>query len=437
VTEETGSLDAGARAALDGGKTVVTAGPPAAWTLAPVFQALPREEEPGLRVLVLGPEPGDLLEAARMIRRLPGFEPILAVTGTARATRLIAGGAVRTLLATPRDALKLLERASLPTDRMHTLVVLWPEATLGQGEAGALDTVLAEAKVPRKVFATADDVALKEFLERHARRAPVAVLGRLPAAPAGATRYLVAEDDRRVAAVRAALDTLNPEKTLLWEPAADRYERWHELVEDPTVAVSGTVPPDQRFDLGLAADFPTPEVFAALRAQASQVLVLARAAQLPYLSRMARTLKVLRVSGPADRARERAHTLRQSVRERMEAGDVSAELLALAPLFDEYDPALVAAALVRGADAPAAEAAPVANAWVRIQISIGKRDRARPADIVGALLNGVGLPKDHVGRVEIQDNFSVVDVNPADAARVVSELSKLTVRGRPLAGRVL
>ena len=437
MTEETGSLDAGARAALDGGKAVVTVGPPAAWTLAPVFQALPREDEPGLRVLVLAPEPGDLLEAARMIRRLPAFEPVHAVTGTARSSRLLAAGAARTLLATPRDALKLLERAALPTDLLHTLVVLWPEFTLGQGESGALDTVLAETKVPRRVFATTDDVPLKDFLERQARRAPVAVLGKLPASAGGTARYLVAEDDRRVAAVRSALDTLNPGKTLLWEPAADRYERWHELVEDPSVSVSGTVPPDQRFDLAIAADFPTPEVYAALSAHADHVLVLARAPQLAYLHRLVKTPKPLRLSGPADRARERAHAIRQAVRDRVEQGDVNAELLALAPLFDEYDPAVVAAALVRGVDAPAPEPAPAANTWVRVQISIGKRDRVRPADIVGALLNGVGLPKDHVGRVEIQDNFSVVDVNPADAARVVSELSKLTIRGRPAGGRVL
>lgn len=436
MKEETSSLDAGARAALDGGKPLITVGPPAAWTLEPIFGALPRDETPGLHVLVLAPEPGDLLEAARMIRRLPGGEPVHAVTGNARAARLLSAGAVRTLLSTPRDVLKLLERAALPSSQLHSVLVLWPEVTLTLGESTTLDSVLAETKVPRTVFATTDDVALKDFLERHARRAPLVALGRLPTSPMSGVRYVVVEDDRRAGAVRGTLDTLNPEKTLLWEPAADRYERWNELVEDPTVVVSGTVPTDQRFDLAIAADFPTPEVLAALGNQANQVVVLTRAAQLSYLGRAAKPLRALRLTGAADRARERAHALRQSVRDRVEQGDVSAELLALAPLFDEYDPALVAAALARGVEAPPAEA-PVANSWVRIQISIGKRDRVRPADIVGALLNGVGLAKDHVGRVEIEDNFSVVDVNPDSAARVVSELPKLTVRGRPLTGRVL
>lgn len=437
MTEETSSLDAGARAALDSAKPLITVGPPAAWTLTPIFGALPRDETPGLHVLVLAPEPGDLLEAARMIRRLPGIEPVHAVTGNSRAARLLSAGAVRTLLSTPRDALKLLERSALPSKQLHTVVVLWPEVTLALGESATLDSVLQEIKVPRTVFATTDDAPLKDFLERHARRAPLVPLGRVPSSPMGGIRYIVVEDDRRGGAVRGTLDSLNPEKTLLWEPAADRYERWHELVEDPTVVVSGTVPTDKRFDLAIAADFPTPEILIRLSNQANQVVVLARGAQLTYLGRVAKPLRALRLTGAADRARERAHALRQAVRERVEQGDVSAELLALAPLFDEYDPALVAAALVRGAEGPPAEVAAAANSWVRIQISIGKRDRVRPADIVGALLNGVGLAKDHVGRVEIQDNFSVVDVNPDAANRVVSELPKLTVRGRPLTGRVL
>ncbi len=435
MTEETGTLDAGARAALDGGKPLVTVGPPAAWTLAPVFAALPRDDEAGLRVLVLAPEPGDLLEAARMLRRLPGFEPVHPLTGTARATRLLGAGAVRTLLATPRDALKLLEHAALRSDQLHTLAVLWPEHVIAQGESAPLDAVLAETRVARRIFATTDDAPLKDFLERQARRAPVAVLGRPPATPVGVVRYAVVDDDRRTA-VRTALDTLNPARTLLWEPAADRYERWHELVEDPTVAVSGTVPAEERFDLAVAADFPTTELLGQLLARAHQVLVLARAPQLPYLQGAVRSLRPLHLGGAADRARERAHALRQGVRERIERGDAAADLMAIAPLFDEFDPALVAAALVRRPETPAAEA-PAVAAWVRIQVNIGKRDRVRPADIVGALLNGVGLPKDHVGRVDIRDTFSVVDVRLEDSTRVLAEMSQLTVRGRPLAARVV
>jgi len=194
----------------------------------------------------------------------------------------------------------------------------------------------------------------------------------------------------------------------------------------------------QRFEMAVAADLPSAEVLARLAAAAAEVVVLIRSGQLPYLQRLARPLRSFRLSGPADRARERAHGLRQAVRERIEQSDVSAELLALDPLFDEYDPALVAAALARGAEAAPEQVggAGAAVAWVRLRLNLGRRDHLRPADLVGALLNGVGLPKDHVGKVDIKESFSTVEVRAENAERAVQGLNSLTVRGRSVSARL-
>jgi hypothetical protein len=176
-------------------------------------------------------------------------------------------------------------------------------------------------------------------------------------------------------------------------------------------------------------------MLARLAQQAAQVVVLIRPEQLPYLERLARPLRALRLPGALDHERDRAHELRQAVRERIARGDVAAELLALAPLFDDFDPALVAAALARPAE-PAA-AAPALNAWVKVQVNLGRRDKVRPADLVGALLNGVGIPKDHVGRIEIRDGSSEIDVRLESAARAIEGLGQLSVRGRTLSARAL
>jgi hypothetical protein len=221
----------------------------------------------------------------------------------------------------------------------------------------------------------------------------------------------------------------------LWDPAPDRIERWQDFGEDPTITIAGDVPGDRRFDLALAVDLPTAELLTRLAQQAGQVVVLIRPEQLPYLQRLARPLRGLRLPGVVDRERERAATLQREVRERIESGGAAGELLALAPLFDEFDPALVAAALVRPA-APKEEK-PAYHAWVRIQVSMGKRDRVRPADLLGALLNGVGLPKDHVGRIEIKESSSTIEVRMEAVARAIEGMAQLSVRGRPLAGRVL
>ena len=45
-----------------------------------------------------------------------------------------------------------------------------------------------------------------------------------------------------------------------------------------------------------------------------------------------------------------------------------------------------------------------------------------------ALLNGVGLAKNRVGRVDIKEGFSIVEVSVEDAARAIRGLGGLTVR---------
>jgi len=73
---------------------------------------------------------------------------------------------------------------------------------------------------------------------------------------------------------------------------------------------------------------------------------------------------------------------------------------------------------------------------VCIRVNQGKRDRLRPGDLVGALLNGVGLPADHVGRIDIREAFSIAEIRAEDAPRALRGLAGLTVRGRALAAKV-
>ncbi len=435
--ESAAPLDAGMRAALEAGKHVTYVCPPAAWAAAPLLSAIPDVTTDGPRIVAIAPEIGDVLDVAGTLRPLPGFEPILPVTGIARSARLLSAGAVKTLAVTPRDLTRLLETSKIKLGKVRTLVLLWPEFMLAAGETELIDTILAEAGDAQRIIVTSDPVATKDFVERHARRSPFATFSQPPEVPGATARYVVIEGERRIAAARGILDTLNPTSSLLWEPAPDRYERWHQFAEDPSVTVTHAAPTDRRVDVAIAVELPSAEILAQLNAVASDVIVLARGSQVPYLKKITRTLRSLRLPGVADRAGERAHQLRQSVRERLE-GDLSADLLAIAPLFDEFEPALVAAALAKGAGAPepVVSAAPPPVAWVRIQLNVGKKDRTRPADIVGALLNGVGLPKDAVGKIELRDTSSIVEIKAEAAARAQRALSGLTIRGKSVTARV-
>lgn len=431
------TFDAGHRAALAGGKNLIYVCPPAGWAVLPLLQRLAETPDSGLTNLLLAPEPSDAAELASLAATVEALRPVHAVSGLARAGRLLKSGAVRTLVATPSDALQLLSRTLLKLEGLPRVAVLWPETQFALGAAQTIDTVLGECGGAQRLVVTADEAPLTDFLERHARRAPVVGAGRLPGEPTGRVRYALVDPQRLCWAVRAALDALNPAATLLWDPTPSAAHRWAEYDHDPTVRVVAS-PDNEPVEWAVAVELPTAEALSALHEAARDVLVLARPAQLPYLERLTRSLEVLRLPSEADRARDRAGAVRAELRNRIEGGELLGGLAALAPLFDEYDPALVAAAALRVGEppAPARGAADEIPTWAHVHVNAGRRDRIRPGDVVGALLNAVGIPKDSVGRVDVRESFSLVEVRAEVAARVLRELDGMTLRGRSVTARI-
>jgi len=180
---------------------------------------------------------------------------------------------------------------------------------------------------------------------------------------------------------------------------------------------------------------PTREQFAALGALGRPV-VFVTAIQLPYLRSIAGPLTPLRLPAAPDRARDRTEELRDRVARLLEAGAVDAELAVLDPLFDRFDPAEVAAALLAlsqrpgGAPSEPPASEPPVSGWVKVFVNVGKRDRAQPKDLVGALIREVGLAKNDIGRIEQREAFSIVDIAAHAADRAVRGLSGVTIKGR-------
>jgi len=173
----------------------------------------------------------------------------------------------------------------------------------------------------------------------------------------------------------------------------------------------------------------------------AEPVVFISAAQLPYLRSIA-TLAPLALPGTADRARDRAEELRERVARVLENG-VDQELALLDPLFERFDPAEVAGALLallldrgkgngeRGAPAP-----PPDSARVKVFVGVGKKDRASAKDLVGALIREAGVGKDDIGRVDVRETFSLVEVAAGAADRAVRGLTGTTIRGRRVIARL-
>jgi len=198
--------------------------------------------------------------------------------------------------------------------------------------------------------------------------------------------------------------------------------------------------PEARPDAVVCTALPSREELAAL-VRLGEPVVFVDAAQLPYLRSIA-TLTPFVLPGAADRARDRAEELRERVARVLLSGGVDAELALLDPLFERFDPAEVAGALLAlqretGSGKRETIASGVGDtARVKVFVGVGKKDRASAKDLVGALIREAGVPKDDIGRIDVRDSFSLVEVAAGAADRAVRGLTGTTIRGRRVIARL-
>jgi hypothetical protein len=309
-------------------------------------------------------------------------------------------------------------------------VVAWPEALVRSERAGVLDALLGESREARRIVLSWNPALLGDFLERHARRPlvvgtpPVDDTG-APLPPVGRVRFCVVAGGRRAVAARDALDALPAAAPLVWE--------------------GGPIPepPPHTPDVVLCTALPTRDELAAL-CRVAEPVVLTTAAQLPYLRSIA-SLVPLPLPGAVDRARDHAATLLERIAQLVTTRGVDAELALLDPLFERFDPAEVAGALLAllrdarpepGEAVTAAAPPPTEPARVKVFVNVGKKDRAAAKDLVGALIREAGVAKGDIGRVDVRETFSLVEVAAATAERAVRGLAGATIRGRRVLARL-
>jgi len=416
TTEDRVTLDE-AKAALQRGRHLVLVLPPDVEQATVVWELV---SAPAVIVC------GDHGSAAEWAAAAPAGVRVHAVTGLSRATRILKEGAVPLLAGAVQDLAALLTRSALKLGALSTVVVAWPEALVSGEHAAALDALLAEAHEAHRIVLSWNPAALGDFLERHARRALIVGATLVDGSggslgPVGPARYAVVPQFRRHAAGRAVLEALDAQRPFIWDGG---------LLD----ATSVTPPPDAV----LCTRLPTREQFTAL-ARLGEPVLLVTAAQLPYLRSIAGPLVAVPLPSPADRARDRIEALGAEIERLVADGAVDAELALLSPLFERFDPAEVAAALFAISRQPTAVSQPAVSptaTWTKVFVNVGKKDRVAAKDLVGALIREVGLEKNHMGRIDVRDTFTLVEVAPAVAEKVVRGLTGVTIRGRRAQARL-
>ena len=410
-----------ARAALARGRPVIVIAPPDPGQAGALWPLLADAGTSRLAVIVCA-DPAGAAEWSTVVP--PGLR-LYAVSSLGRGARHLPQRTVDVIAGGADDLIGLAAQSVLKLDAVATIVLAWPEQLVAAGSGEALDTLLGEARGAQRIVLSWNPAALKELLTRHAHRAEVVGTpphddAGQPLPAVGPAAFSVTTPARREGVLREALDTLDPKTPFVWKggPMAP--------------------PGDPAPDAVLCMRLPTREEFAALSRIARPVLFPA-AGQLGYLRSIAAPLTPLRLSVTPDRAEDRAAALRARIAERLETGSTEADLLLLQPLFDRFDPAEVAAALVgllRSGPTPAANAAERLPAeWRKLFVKLGSKDGASAKDLVGALIRDVGLGKTEIGRIEVRDTFSVVEVAADAQDRALRGLNRVAIRGRRIEAR--
>jgi len=435
------------------GHHVVAAIPPCAAGAAPILGALDRRlaaAPTGLRVLILTAPDTTANWTDAACRAMPASR-VLAAGNATRTTRQLRGGQVDVLVATPAAALQLLECSALKTDQLAAVVLAWPESW---GGAEALTVLMHDVqKDAQRVVFTAAPARAADVIERYARKAltvgfPPAEVP--PPAPAGPVRTVSVPWSRRAAAVAELAELLDAQAFSVWcvDPAgvalvtqALAGRATGAIVTDGAVAAS---------ELVIAYDPPTPERLRELLAAGPVVLLVPPSAE-PYVASITSSRRSLRLTGAVDAALDDAARRRASVASLLESGVPTTGLLALAPLFERYDPSAVAAALYQlafekpapAAAAPAAareavESAPATatGATARMFVSVGKQDGTTASDLVAVLTKEVRIDKSMIGRIELKEGYSLVELPASEVDRIVRGMDGRTVRNKKIMCKV-
>jgi ATP-dependent RNA helicase DeaD len=72
----------------------------------------------------------------------------------------------------------------------------------------------------------------------------------------------------------------------------------------------------------------------------------------------------------------------------------------------------------------------------RLYLNVGSMDSVRPGDLVGAIANEAGISKAEMGKVDVRERHSTVEVATAVANAVVAKLTGISIRNRRVVARV-
>ncbi|MEP6836227.1 MAG: DbpA RNA binding domain-containing protein [Gemmatimonas sp.] len=406
---------------------------------------------------------------------------VVPVTAVIRARRVLQAGPVAVVAGAPHDLLALRKDASLDLQSLRSVVLVGLDELLADGADETLQSLLADAPADAMRIATLDSEteATDAFIEaqmRRARRVNPVVQGdgNFVITP----RYAVSTPAARAELLRAVLDEIDPPSLVViatseaGETDARRaLARLGIAINSETVNVTRHAP---NTPASLVVLWESPAgveaITEALAGHPANAVAFLLPDEVPSFHRL--TGGAAQPWTPTvrkDSIESRTRTLRTALRSTLANGGASAsELALLAPLLDSHDAIEIAAAALRlyeGAKRESASTrakAPIAGAPMRsdanrgapaargsaplelmgdgqkqrVFLAVGRRDDVQVGDIVGAIANEAGIDGGRIGSIALFESHATVELDAADAARVVELMGNVELRGRKLGARI-
>lgn len=378
---------------------------------------------------------------------------VVAATSSPRASRLLKLSPSHVVAGAPAELVALLQGSALKPESVRGVLFAWLDPILGTVDAAPLETLLGELpkEGARVVLAGELTPAFEELIERYARRARRAVEAAPEAAGVGPlnVEYVTTAGTARAATLRRLLDALDLPRAVLYartEPARRDAMRIARALGYPADAVrmSDEGGETSAADPLVLVELPTSreELRALVGASPRRIYALVQPSQLASLRALlgGGTMTPVALIEAAERARGKDAAMRSSLRDVLTSGDVRREVLALEPLLAEFDGIEIAAAALKLLEQhrPVRPAATTAQTqpMQRLFVNLGEKDGIRAQEIIGAITTEAGIPGSQIGKVEVRDTHSIVEVAASVAELVAGKLTGSVVRGRRVQARI-
>jgi len=419
------------------GHNLVSVTPPLPVYATPALAGMLSRLEPGKRALIVVPSV-QLDEWGALVYALTRGSALRAqvARGTARAMRRLRSDALDVLIATLDTAQLLLTRSALRMDTLDALLLAWPE--LLADEDSMMPLMQDLPRDAQRIVYTADPARVTGLVDRYARKALTIGAPQPDAALAGPVRTVSTSWAARVQALAETLELLDPASAVVWTADRSHHDAILRVVpaQQPEVQlITGDAPPA---DIIVAFDLPPRERLSQLLESGELVLLVPPGTE-GYAARLASIRRPLQLPGPLDAARSEEALQRSLIQQAIEAAQGRRALLTLAPLFERYDATSVAAALFelwRGS-APAETPARADSAGTaKVYVGAGKKDGVNANDLVAVLTKELRVDRTKIGRIELRDAYSLIELPAQEAEALAGQLNGTTIRRKRVTARV-